>query len=111
MVKEGVQQFRDYYETDKEEVEQFEFLDNLSNRDRIRFMEIFEDFTIPKHDTKSYAMISKREFNPELSAISNLLLDLDDFKDRVKPVARDLTLMDVSRKYQKINVDEIQKER
>jgi hypothetical protein len=41
MVKEGVQQFRDYYESDQEEIKDFEFLDNLSNRDRIRFMEVF----------------------------------------------------------------------
>lgn len=40
MAKEGVQQFRDYYESDQEEIKQFEFLDNLTNRDRIRFMEI-----------------------------------------------------------------------
>ena len=41
MIKEGVQQFRDYYESDQEEIKDFEFLDNLSNRDRIRFMEVF----------------------------------------------------------------------
>ena len=34
-----------------------------------------------------------------------------DFKDRVKPAAKDLALLDVSRKYQKVSVDEIAKER
>jgi hypothetical protein len=76
MAREGVQQFRDYYESDKEEVQFGEYLDNLSNRDRVRFMEIFEDFTVDKGDDKAYAMIKKREFNPELSAFSNLVLDL-----------------------------------
>lgn len=52
MVREGVQQFKDYYESDKEEAEFFEYLENLSNRDRIRFMEIFEDFTVDKSDRK-----------------------------------------------------------
>ena len=46
MAKEGVQQYRDYYETDAEEQGFFEYLDNLPNRDRIRFMEVFEDFTL-----------------------------------------------------------------
>jgi len=46
MVKEGVQQYRDYYESDAEEQGFFEYLDNLTNRDRIRFMELFEDFTL-----------------------------------------------------------------
>ena len=80
-------------------------MDNLTNRDQIRFMEIFEDFSVAKVDMKDYAMIKKREFNPELSAFSNLLLDLVDFKDRVRPMARDIALMDVSRQYQKIKVD------
>ena len=56
-------------------------------------------------------MIPKREFNPELSAFSNLLLDLVDFKDRVRPLANDLACMDVSRKYQKYNITELENER
>jgi len=54
-------------------------------------------------------MIQKREFNPELSAFSNVVLDLIDFRDRVKPLARDLTLMDVSRKYQRTSMNEIER--
>ena len=50
MVMEGVQQYRDYYESDAEEQSFFEYLDNLSNRDHIRFMEIFEDFSIDPSD-------------------------------------------------------------
>jgi hypothetical protein len=56
-------------------------------------------------------MIQKREFNPELSAFSNVVLDLIDFRDRVKPLARDLTLMDVSRKYQRTSMNEIERQR
>jgi len=85
-------------------------MDNLSNRDQIRFMEIFEDFSQVKVDMKDYAMIKKREFNPELSAFSNLLLDLVDFKDRVRPMARDIALMDVSRQYQKLKVGDVERQ-
>jgi hypothetical protein len=56
-------------------------------------------------------MIQKREYNPELSLFSNLVLDLVDFKDRVRPLARDIALMDVTRGYQKHNVAELQRER
>lgn len=45
MAREGVQQYRDYYEDEPEEQAFFEYLDNLTNRDQIRFMECFEDFT------------------------------------------------------------------
>lgn len=108
MMNEGVQQFRDYYETDAEEMKAFEYLDNLDNRNRIRFMEIFEDYTTHKHDEKEFAMIPKREFNPELSAFSNVVLDLVDFRDRVRPLANDITLMDASKKYQRVSMDEIE---
>ena len=75
-------------------------IDNLPNRDRIRFMEVFEDFTVaaPK---SGLAMIPKREFNPELSVFSNLLLDLVDFRDRVKPLANDLARLDASQQFQR----------
>lgn len=67
-------------------------------------MEVFEDYTIKKHDNKRYAMIAKREFNPELSAVSNLVLDLVDFKDRVRPLANDLALLDVTGKHQRTSM-------
>jgi hypothetical protein len=41
---------------------------------------------------------------------SNLVLDLVDFKDRVRPLAKDIALMDVTRGYQKQNINEILKE-
>jgi hypothetical protein len=50
-------------------------------------MEIFEDFTVDKGDLKKYVMIDKREYNPELSVLSNMVLDLVDFKDRVRPLS------------------------
>lgn len=56
-------------------------------------------------------MIKKREYNPELSVFSNFVLDLQDFKDRVRPLARDISLMDVTRQYQKINMSHIMEER
>ena len=67
----------------------------MTNRDKIRFMEIFEDPTVQKNDSKDYVMIKKREYNPELSVFSNLVLDLTDFKDRVRPLAKDMSLIDV----------------
>ena len=58
-----------------------------------------------------FAMIPKREFNPELSAFSNLLLDLTDFRDRVKPMANDLARLDVSRTFQRRKADDVIKGR
>ena len=62
-------------------------------------MEIFEDFTVDKLDYKSFISIQKREYNPELSVISNVILDLVDFKDRVRPLCKDIAMMESASKY------------
>ena len=63
-------------------------------------MEIFEDHTVNKTGAKDYYMIPKREFNPELSVFQNMLLDLQDFKDRVRPISRDIAILEEVNKYQ-----------
>ena len=110
MLKESIQQYRDYFEDDPEEQKFFEYMDNLSNRDQIRFMEVFEDFTISKFEQTAYVMIPKREFNPELSTFSNFMLDMVDFKDRVRPQALDIARLDVSRNFQPRTVKELEDE-
>ena len=99
MVKEALQQYRDYYETDNEAVGFMQYMEDMTNRDKIRFSENFYDYTVIKSDMKDFIQIQKREYNPELSVFSNFVLDLVDFKDRVRPLARDISLMDVTRKY------------
>jgi cytidylate kinase len=111
MVSEALHQYKDFYESDAEEQSFFEYMGNLSNRDKIRFAEVFKDYSQQRVDMKDYVMIAKREYNPELSMFSNLLLDLQDFKDRVRPLAKDITLMDTTRGYQKQNVSALAKER
>ena len=76
MVQEALQQYHDYYESDREEQSFFDYFENLANRDKIRFTEIFEDFTQKDVDEKTFATIPKRESNPELSLFSNFVLDL-----------------------------------
>ena len=98
MLKEAELQYKDYYESDKEEAEFFEYMDNMSIRDKLRLIEIFEDFTVPNQQ-KKLASIPKRETNPELSVFSNLALDLIDFRDRVKPMADDMAMLDKSLKF------------
>ena len=110
-VREALQQYRDYYETDAEEQSFFEFMEGLSNRDKLRFAEVFHDPTTADVGVKQHVMIRKREHNPELSVFSNFVLDLVDFKDRVRPLARDAALLDAATKYQKHSMREIEQER
>lgn len=64
-------------------------------------MEIFEDFTVDKADRKEYVMIPKREHNPQLSVLGNMVLDLVDFKDRVRPLSQDISMFEQANRYQK----------
>ena len=111
MVNESIQQYKDYYESDDEESGFFEYLENFTNRDKIRFMELFEDHTVDKLDQKHYISIEKREYNPELSVFSNMVLDLVDFKDRVRPLSRDISQIEYAMKHQKQNVEQMLAER
>lgn len=104
MLKESVLQYKDYFESDDEEHGFFEYLDNFSNRDQIRFMELFEDITEKQQhilEEKEYVLIKKREHNPQLSALGNMVLDLVDFKDRVRPMSNDIAMLEQTRRYQK----------
>lgn len=105
-LEEAVLQYKDYYESDAEEQKFFEYLDELPARDRIRFVDIFEDFTIKKSDNKGFVQIPKREYNPELSYFSNVALDLQDFRDRVWPLAKDAARFDSALGHQRRSVHE-----
>ena len=96
MVEDALQQYKDYYESDEEEQRNFELLDNLTPRDKLRMIEVFTDYSRVdlQQDGKRYVTIPKRHHDPELSFMNNLYLDLIDFRDRVKPLANDLALMD-----------------
>ena len=71
-------------------------------------MEIFKDYTIDRMENKGYVKIPKREFNPEISSFSNFLLDLVDFKDRVRPMASDIARHDAAQINQRRNVSELE---
>lgn len=107
MLAESVQQYKDYYEDDPEEVKFFEYLDEMSTRDKIRFMEVFEDHSLRPVDSKKHVKIPKREPNPELSLMGNFALDFVDFKDRVRYLAKDLTAQDVAAKHQRLSKEEM----
>ena len=109
MLDEAVAQYKDYYESDEEEHAFFEYIDDMPNRDRIKFIEIFEDYTVAKRDNKGYATIPRREYNPELSLFANVALDLVDFKDRVIPLAKDAARLDAANDYQKQSVKDVRK--
>ena len=106
MYEEGMQAFKDYFESDEEEYSFFEYCNELPGRDRIKFIDIYEDHTIMKRDGKGHVRIPKREYNPELSFFANASLDLIDFKERVVPLANDAARLDSTIKHQRMSAQE-----
>jgi hypothetical protein len=51
--------------------------------------------------------IEKREYNPELSVVSNMALDMVDFKDRVRPLTTEIAQFEAGKKYQKANATQM----
>ena len=74
-------------------------------------MEIGTDYTLDTERANGYTMVPKREFNPEISAVSNFVLDMVDFRDRIRPLARDMTLYDVTKKHQRYSYEDHKKAR
>ena len=104
---EGFQQFMDYYETDEEEAPYFGYYKQISERERIRFAEVYENFYSKSLEyDKYYVSIPKRPFDRSSSIFSNFVQDLVDFNNRVRPIARNLAYRDASLKHQILPMNE-----
>ena len=107
VANEGFQQFLDYYETDDEEKPYFEYYKEISERQRLRFAEFYENFFSKAMEyDKYYVTIPKRPYDKSKSIFTNFVDDLVDFNNRVRPIARSLAYRDVSLKHQILPMNE-----
>ena len=104
---EGFQQFMDYYETDEEEAPYFDYYRQISERERLRFAEYYENFYSKSMEyDKYYVSIPKRPYDKSQSIFSNFVSDLIDFNNRVRPIARSIAYRDASLKHQILPMNE-----
>ena len=108
LATEGLQQFKDYYESDIESGEiNKSMLEDLSLKDKLRFTECYENnLTKSILTDKHYITIPKRPYDNNKSVVHNFVEDLIDFNYRVKPIARNLSFKDAASKYQAIPMNE-----
>lgn len=108
VAEEGLQQFKDYNQTDIENgVINGELLEDLCERDRIQFAECYlNEYNRSAVTDKQYIMIPKRPFDNNKSVVANFVEDLIDFNYRVKPIARNLVYRDVASKYQPLPLND-----
>jgi hypothetical protein len=92
--EEGLQQYRDYYETDEEEginSERNTLIQDLSERDKLKFVECYDNPLNKSVELDQYYVtIPKRPYDNRQSIVSNFVQDLLDFNSRVRPIQRTL---------------------
>lgn len=108
VTEEGFEQFKDYYESDIENgTINKEMLEDLSERDRIKFAECYvNEMNKSLVYDKAYALIPRRPFDNNQSVVSNFISDLLDFNYRVRPLARSLVYRDAASFYQPLPLNE-----
>jgi hypothetical protein len=108
IAEEGLQQFKDYYETDEEEGKsRKELFDDLTERDKMRFAECYENhFNQSIARDGYYATIPKRPYDNKKSIVANFIEDLADFNNRVRPIMRNLAFQDAVAKHQSLPMND-----
>jgi hypothetical protein len=107
---EGLQQFKDYYETDEEEgadSHKSELLKDLNEHDKLRFAECYDNFFNKslQYDM-GYVTIPKRPYDNKKSIVANFVEDLVDFNRRVRPIQRTLAFQDASSSFQTLPLNQ-----
>lgn len=86
--KEGVNQMRDYYQTDAEEVELV--LDGLPDTELSQFMDVYTDYARGASSAKGVFSIPKRKWNMGLGFWANMKEEIQDYRGFVAPKVTEL---------------------
>jgi hypothetical protein len=110
VAEEGLQQFKDYYETDDEEggsSYKAELWKDLNEHDKLRFADCYDNFFNKRLQyDMGYVTIPKRPYDNKKSIVSNFVEDLLDFNRRVRPIQRTLAFQDATSQYQTLPLNE-----
>jgi len=88
LADESVNQYRDYFESDNEE--DFTVLDNIPDADKVTFMNVFENYTVPLGDNKGFKTIPKTEFSETTGLWHNFFNTIRGYNSLVFPRAKEL---------------------
>lgn len=115
VAEEGLQQFKDYYETDEEEgamSQRAELWKDLNEPDKLRFVSCYENLLGKNLEMEQYYVtIPKRPYNNKKSIVANFFEDLTDFNSRVRPIQKTLAFQDETSKFQSLPVNQKEAER
>lgn len=87
--QEGVNQFKDYYQTDSDEVT--EMVGGLPDTDLTRFLDTYTDYARGVSSIRGTYSIPKRKWNKGLGFWSNVMAEVQDYRGFVAPKVAELT--------------------
>lgn len=73
MLEEAVQQYKDYYETDQEDLEDFQY---MNDEDRLTFAKIYKDYSKTAEDSVVMQLVEVKEGDGLLSGVTDALRHL-----------------------------------
>lgn len=86
VLDEAVQQYKDYYESDAEDVKDFEY---ITPEEKEQFAVLFKDYAKPLGESKKSFSVGLRQYDSEKSLAQNLVEHYRDLKTRVLPEIRE----------------------
>ena len=95
VVEEAVQQYKDYYESDEEDLKDFEY---ITPEEKLEFSQVFKDYSRPLNEPKQVISLKGLEQTGKVGFFKNFTEQLSDVRSRLLPQAR-LEAMKVAAKY------------
>jgi hypothetical protein len=82
VLNEAVQQYKDYYESDTEDIKDFE---HITPEEKQEFSKVFKDYAKPLGEFKTIISVPTRKYDNDKSLIANLREHYSDLRTRVIP--------------------------
>jgi hypothetical protein len=86
MTEEAIKQYKDYYESDQEDLEDF---DHISSDEKAKFSEAFTDFTRPTQRNKFVLSFEAPKYDPSKGPLGNIASSYRTLRSKILPNVRD----------------------
>ena len=94
MMDEAILQYKDYYESDEEDIKDFDY---ISPEEKLEFAQVFKDYSRPLNTRKTVISIPKREWDSTKSISENFSEQLSDIRNRILPSVKSQIYQEASK--------------
>ena len=82
VMDEAIQQYKDYFESDEEDLEDFQY---INPEQRAKFAQVYKDYSRPLGEHKVVHTVPKRPYDPSKGLWTNFTEHLADVRQRIMP--------------------------